>query len=274
MIPTVLVVYNRPQHTRQVIDSLRPHTPSPVYVFRDGPKSRQDAQAVKEVAGAVRGIDWTEPIVASRDHNVGLARSVVAAVDHTLGLHESMVLLEDDCVVGLHFYDFITACMSRYNDDKRVIGVTGYTIPVPESVLSTYPHDVYFIPRPGSWGWATWRDRWVLYERDPGAAFERMRKDGLDLTMGGDDIPRLIEDTIADRSDAWTPGWMLAVARHGLFAYPTASHVRNIGFDGTGVHCGHTARYDSPMATMPPSRFPDTVAVDDYVLAVFKRYYR
>jgi hypothetical protein len=271
MNPVALVVYNRPGHTAQVLDALRDLRPEPFYVFSDAAKDKSNAQAVQDVREIVaETVDWTQAIVIEHAENRGLRRSIVYAVAHVLNEHETVTLLEDDCVPGPYFLDFVNACLEKYARDGRVLGVTGYTVPVPQD---NYPWDCYFFPRPGSWGWATWRRAWRLYEADFPAALDRAKRDGVDLTVGGADIPGLVQGAIDGRLDAWTPGWLTAVARHGYFVYPTQSHIQNIGFDGTGVHCGKSDRYDTPAAVGKPSRFPDAPFVDDRIAANFRSYY-
>jgi len=272
--PYTLVVYNRPWHTLQVIESLSKFCPEPLYIFCDGPKSYQDAHDVEAVRDIVAGhVTWTKPVLVEREKNLGLAQSVVAAVDHVLGQHETIVLLEDDCVVGAYFPYFMETCLEKYKSNPKVLGVTGYTVPIPEALRESYPWDVYFFPRPGSWGWATWRRAWRLYDRDFTGALAEAKRDNVDLAVGGDDVPSLVQKAIEGRLDAWTPGWLSAVARHGFFAYPTISHVQNVGMDGTGVHCGTTKRFDVKMATEQPGRFPDSTVLDSSIWYNFRSYY-
>lgn len=270
------MVHNRPRHTARVLDALRAHNIQSLYIFSDGAKTANDDAAVQEVRALMMFIGWTVPeIIFLRGENLGLRHSLVAAVDHVLDRHGTVIVLEDDCVPGPHFFTFMTECLARYKDDDRVLGITGYTVPVPGSILDSYPHDCYTFPRIGSWGWATWRDRWELYERDFAAAYKRAKRLGCDLTAGGKDIPGMIERSIAGKLDIWTPGWVLANAlTDTYYIYPTTSHLTNIGHDGTGVHCGKTNRYDSPIANIRPTRFPAKAPVPDRrIVENFKRYY-
>ena len=276
--PLALVVYNRPGHTKRVIEALRSRfQPEPLYIFCDGPKSYQDKHNVLAVHDLVAAcVTWTTPeILFLRGDNVGLRRSMVAAVDHVLNEHETVIVLEDDCLPGPHFFTFMTECLDRYKDDDRILGVTGYTVPIPRSVLNSYSHDCYSFPRIGSWGWATWRDRWELYERDFAAAYDKAKRSGCDLTAGGKDIPGMIERSIAGELDIWSPGWVLAnILSNTYYIYPTKSHVTNIGFDGTGAHCGKSNRYDSPIAKTKPTRFPARApAPDRRIVENFRKYY-
>lgn len=273
--PYALVVYNRPEHTRRVIESLSKFCPEPLYVFSDGPKSSQEEKDVLDVRDIVtKCVTWTKPKIIAREDNFGLARSVVTAVDYVLERHDTIILLEDDCVVGPYFSYFMETCLDKYHSSPRILGVTGYTVPIPEPIRRSYPWDLYLFPRPGSWGWATWRWRWARYDRNFKQAFD-LAQDDIDLTVGGKDVPSLIQRAIEGKLDAWTPGWLTAVARFGYFIYPTVSHVHNIGFDGTGVHCGKTSRYDSPIAKTKPARFPSEYdyPVCKEILEHFKKYY-
>jgi len=274
--PVALTVYNRPRHTARVLDALRKYDIQSLYIFGDGARTAGDYAAVQEVRALIASIDWVTPkITFLRDGNLGLARSMVAAVDHVLAEHETVIVLEDDCLPGPYFFTFMAECLGRCRDDSSVLGVTGYTVPVPRSILDSYPYDCYSFPRIGSWGWGTWRDRWSLYEHDVATAYERAKRWGGNLTAGGNDIPGLIERSIAGKLDAWTPGWLLAnVLTKTYYIYPTISHITNIGYDGSGVHCGKSNRYDTPIAQTRPARFPAKAPEPDRrIVENFKRYY-
>jgi len=275
--PVALTVYNRPKHTAHVLAALRTHDVQSLYIFSDGAKGVGDRAAVWEIRDLITStIDWVIPeIIFLRGDNIGLRHSLVAAVDHVLAEHETVIVLEDDCVPGPHFFTFMTECLERYESDDNVLGVTGYTVPIPGSILGSYPYDCYSFPRIGSWGWATWRNRWQLYERDVTTAYDRAKRLGCDLTAGGKDIPGMIERSIAGKLDAWTPGWLLTNILTGThYIYPTASHVTNIGHDGTGVHCGKTGRYDTPIAKTSPTRFPAKAPnLDRRIVENFRKYY-
>jgi len=268
--PTALVCYNRPQHLERVLLALRQHEPEPLYVFCDGPKDEADTERVLAVRELVEAIDWTEPWVRTRSYNVGLAASVTAAVDRALSHHETVILLEDDCVPGPYFYEYMDHCLSQYRE-QPVLSISGYTVRLPDI---SYPHDVYFVPRIGSWGWATWRDRWALYERDVARARTLCMQARLDLRMGGNDVPSLVQARIERGLDAWTPGWILAGYLHGMTSiYPRRSHIINIGMDGSGVHSGKAGTWATLSADGPATRFPDDPVFHRPIIDAFMEYY-
>jgi hypothetical protein len=270
--PTALVCYNRAQHLGRVLAALRRHKPDPLYVFCDGPKNEADAGKVQAVRKLVSGIDWTEPQVFTRPYNIGLAASIIGAVDHVLARHETVILLEDDCVPGPYFYEYMGACLHKYRA-QQVLSASGYTVRLPDSALVDYGYDVYFVPRIGSWGWATWRDRWNLYERDTGGAQAKCKEAGIDLRLGGNDVPGLVQACIERGLDAWTPGWILTGYLYNMVSvYPTRSHVTNIGMDGSGVHSGKDGKWATPSADRPSTRF-SALAWHKPIIDIFMEYY-
>lgn len=274
-IPVALVAYRRPAHTRKVLESLERHGVRNLYVFCDGAKGNGDEADVKETLKLVQSIGWVRPEIHRVDANRGLAKSVMAAADHVLSKHETVVLLEDDCVPHRHFFDFMASTLGKYRDEEKVYGVSGYTVPINPELLRRYPHDVYFCPRISSWGWATWRRAWKQLDRDLISACRKALDAKIDLDQGGNDIKHSIEGMLQGHvKDVWTLPWVLSVyVNRGCFAYPTVSHIDNIGMDGTGVHCGKTDKYLTNLAETPATRFPDRPYLDPEMIARFRSFY-
>jgi len=272
--PTALVVYNRPQHTAKVLNKLWQHKVEPLFVFADGPKDKSEVarRRVEQVRYLIEGISWTKPTVFYRERNLGLRRSILHAVDTVLGVHNTVILLEDDCVPGPHFYAYMDACLAQYKDNPNVLGACGYTVPIPKKIRDQYDWDVWFYPRTGSWGWGTWCHKWEWYATPD--VYRRVRHAGVDLARGGPAVKGYIERWAAGELDAWTPGWDLAMCvRGGYYVYPTVSHIECIGHDGTGVHCGATERYRTSMCSVPPTRFPGDVVLDERLAKCYEKVY-
>lgn len=274
-IPVALVAYRRPGHTRKVLESLERHGVRNLYVFCDGVKGNGDEADVKETLKLIQDIGWVRPEIHRVEANRGLAKSVMAATDHVLSKHETVVLLEDDCVPHRHFFDFMADTLGKYRDDEKVYGVSGYTVPINPELLRRYPHDVYFCPRISSWGWATWRRAWKQLDRDLISVCRKALDAKIDLDQGGNDIKFSIEGMLQGHvKDVWTLPWVLSVyVKGGCFAYPTVSHIDNIGMDGSGVHCGKTDKYLTDLAESPATRFPDQAYLDPDMIARFRSFY-
>jgi glycosyltransferase involved in cell wall biosynthesis/SAM-dependent methyltransferase len=273
--PVILITYNRPVHTAHVLEALRRHGRKELYIFSDGPKNPGDLQKVEEIRKLIHAIDWCRPVVIERNENFGLARSIIGAVDKVFEKHERLILLEDDCVPQAYFFHFVEACLERYQCHDRIFGISGYTVQLPQKILEEYPYDLYFFPRIGSWGWATWKRAWRYRVLDLGRALNKAAEWGIDLAQGGDDIPDMLKDMSKGvLRDVWTLNWVVSVyLQRGYFIYPTRSHIENIGMDGSGIHCGATRRFVTSISDVRPSRFPTDVILHEGIHASFRRYY-
>ena len=105
--PVILMTYNRPLHTKKVLDALRRQNVQNLFIFSDGPKSDKDLSAIYETRILFDRIDWTKPQIIEREKNLGLAKSIIGAASHVFQNNERMILLEDDCVPQKYFFDFI-----------------------------------------------------------------------------------------------------------------------------------------------------------------------
>lgn len=275
-IPVVLICYNRPHHTARVLQALEINGVNNLYIFSDGSKTPEDADTVKQTRSLLKKIDWTKPTIINRETNLGLAESILSAVDHVLEIHDRFILLEDDLIPKDHFFSYMTDCLSRYESVKSVFGVHGYSVPIPESILIKYPHDIYFHPRAGSWAWGTWKDRWQYFRRDIAKAYNQALKNGIDLTIGGHDIPGILNKTIdGSFNNSWAIYWLLSVyLKGGVYIYPTKSHIENIGFDGTGVNCFKTDKYKTVYADKKPEAFPARIYFNTDIVNYLNSYFR
>lgn len=275
-IPVVLITYNRPKHTSTVLNVLRENNIQNLYVYSDGPKTPEHAEAVFRTREIIRNIKWTNPKYTYRDSNIGLAKSVTSAVNEVFSEHDRLILLEDDCVPQEYFFDFMREMLNQYEYNKRIFGISGYTIPIPDNILSDYLYDIYFFPRIGSWGWATWRDRWSLYNDNLESLILAVNKSKIDTSQGGNDIKEFVDylSSGGKVGDIWTIKWILTnYLYNGVYIYPTKSLISNIGFDGSGVHCNQSTKFASSHAERSLAYFPADVFFDNEIINHFKCFY-
>ncbi|MBN2468427.1 MAG: tetratricopeptide repeat protein, partial [Deltaproteobacteria bacterium] len=274
--PVVLVTYNRPRHTRQVLDALKGEgRKRNLYIFSDGPKTEADISAVEETRSLFKRIDWCEVELVEREENIGLAQSIVGAVDHVLDKCESVIVLEDDCVPQKYFFEFIDTCLAKYKEKEKIFGVSGHTVSIPESALRNYPYDLYFSPRIGSWGWATWKRAWNRFEYDLADAYRKINEGNIDICQGGSDIPVMIRNKMTGvLKDVWTLNWVLTVyLNHGCYVYPTTSHIANIGCDGSGAHCVLGQAPGAVGQERKPLVFPSDVIMNEHIYYSFRSHF-
>lgn len=244
MVPVALFVYNRPTHLKKVLNALQANKIELLYIFSDAENNDKDAAGVGEVRKIIEQIDWVNTLVVKNKEHRGLAESIVGGISSVLNKYDKIIVLEDDCVPKEDFYAFMRNCLNNYKAEEKVFCVSGFSHPIRRSVLSKYDYDVYFWQRFWSWGWGTWRRAWDRYNPDLESLLKLVESKDINVKNFGNDIPSIIQQC-SDGADAWAIKWFLTMVVNNAFsAYPKHSHIDYIGYDGSGVHCGVSDKYD------------------------------
>ena len=252
--PIVLFVYNRPEHTRRTVEALQKNDlaeESDLIIFSDAAKNTEADRSVQEVREYIGTIGGFKSVrVVSRDSNFGLARSIIDGVTSICGQYGRVIVLEDDLVTSPYFLRFMNEALDIYRDDRRVSGIHGYWYPVDSPVPKTF-----FLRGASCWGWATWSHAWELFENDGAITLAELRRRGLtkhfDLD-GAFPYIWLLKEQIAGKNNSWAIRWHAAMfLANRLQLSPGTSLVRNIGFDGSGIHSSVSDTYDTELAESP-----------------------
>jgi hypothetical protein len=253
--PIALFAYSRPNHLSRTLDALRSNPEaivSPLYVFSDAAKNPAAEEGVDKVRALLKNVDgFAEVKVVLRDTNCGLAKSITTGVTDVLEQHSNVIVIEDDVVVSPHFLRFMNDALVAYKDTPRVGSVSGYIYPVPERLPQTF-----FIKGADCWGWATWRDRWKLYNPNGAELLAELRNRGLERAFNFDDTMSytgMLQDQIDGKNDSWAVRWHASCfLRDRLILYPGVPLVENIGNDGSGTHAKtKDLAYDVRVGTAP-----------------------
>jgi hypothetical protein len=263
--PIALFTYNRPAHTRLVVESLLRNAEaaaSDLFIFSDAPKAPEQVTSVSAVREYVSSITGFRKIqIVERERNLGLARSIVDGVNRLCASHGRAIVLEDDIEVSPFFLRFMNEALDRYSDDKRVTSIGAYTYPIDAELPETY-----FLRLPESWGWAVWKRSWDLYEADGAPLLAELRRRRLEHEFdleGSHGYTQMLADQLKGKNDSWAVRWHAKTfLRGGLTLYPGRSLTRNLGMDGSGVHCAVTSAYDVELADRPV-RLQDIPVAED-----------
>jgi hypothetical protein len=283
--PIALFVYNRPQHTQRLLESLADCArleECRLYVFCDGPKSAEQRDEVEAARAVAR--KWAahhEAEIIESVENRGLARSIVAGVGRLCDEYGRVIVVEDDFVLSPLFLDYMLQALERYADEERVYQISGYMFPVEHPAQT----DAFFLPLTTTWGWATWRRAWRIFDWEARGARamladpnERLRFD-LD---GSYPYSAMLEQRLKGENDSWGILWWWSVFKAGgLVLQPRRSLVWNGGFDGSGSHCGDASglvnaspAYVLEYRLTSPLRLPVEVVEDEKAFNRVKRFLR
>lgn len=245
--PIVLFVYNRPEHTRKTVESLKENflaKESDFFIFSDGPKDESDAIKVRGVRNYLKTISEFKNVqIIERDKNLGLANSIISGVTDIVNKFGRIIVLEDDMVSSPYFLKFMNDALDLYENEDKVISIHAYTYPTKGKVSETF-----FLKNPGCWGWATWKRGWDIFESDGQKLLDELIKRKLIKEFDFNNSYRFSE-TLRQQAqgikDSWAIRWYAsAFLSDKLTLYPRESLIKNIGFDGSGVHSGVSSIYD------------------------------
>jgi hypothetical protein len=241
--------FSRPNHVRSCLAALADANlarESDIFVFIDGPTSKASAattRAVHEVVTAMHDRFASLTIVA-RERNLGLAASIVDGVTRLVTDRGRVIVVEDDLIVAPRFLEYMNWALDTLADEPRVGSIHGYCF---RGLLLNEPY--YYMKGGDCWGWATWKDRWDLFEPDGRSLLKALiRKRCLfEFTLGfAAPYCRLLCAQILGQNNSWAIRWHASLFLHDrLTLYPTASLVQNIGLDGSGENCGDIRIYDT-----------------------------
>lgn len=244
LAPIVLFVYNRPEHTRIVLQSLSEcqyADQSVLYIFADQAKNEKAKEKVDRVRCIIRENIWTEKFkevnIFEATKNKGLANSVISGVTQVINKHGSVIVVEDDNRVAPDFLDYMNRGLEFYEHDDRIGEIGGYCAPI--KIPDDYPYDVFAMGRGSSYAWASWKDRWnqIDWAAKDYKQFKKDPKSRKAFNEYGEDLFQMLEGQMEGNIDSWAIRSAYSKFKNGLLCImPVKTRVENQGFDGTGVH--------------------------------------
>jgi hypothetical protein len=275
--PIVLFVYNRPMHTRQTVEALKKNLlskQSNLIIFSDAPRTEVQEEKVKEVRQYIRQINGFKSVnIIERETNFGLARSIIEGVSKVIQEHGRVIVLEDDLQVSPYFLDFMNSALDTYENEDKVMHISGYMFPIGDSDLP----ETFFLRGASCWGWATWTRAWKMFEPGTKNLLDAIRAKKLEHEFdmqGTVGYTKMLENQFNGDIDSWAVRWYASVfLNEGNCLHPARSLVNNIGHDGTGVHCGANAMYEVEISSVRPIVKKQDIKESFEGLKALKRFY-
>lgn len=282
LAPIVLFVYNRPEHTLKTLQALKQNllaNESVLYIFSDGPKenaSLEDLNKIRIVRNIIVKEKWCKEVnISERSENFGLANSIINGVSEIVKIHKKVIVLEDDIITSKWFLKYMNEGLLRYADNDEVFQITGY---FPQSANNKAKGTSFFLPVTSTWGWGSWEEKWrqidfmptdidILYNSD-------LKRKEFNLGNIYDYSGMLHSQMVSKNISSWGIRFYWHVFKSKkMILYPDQSLINNIGFDGTGIHCGNSGIEEASTIDLNYEiiTFPDEVKVN---LKEFKRYKR
>ena len=164
--PVLLITFNRPDHTRRVLEAIIAAEPKDLYVFQDGAREGNENDRVKcaEVRRVVEGLTNGLDVVLHTnysDKNLGCGPGPMTALNWLFSENEMGIVMEDDAVPHPDFFTYAEELLLRYKDDKLVCAIGSMNVDKQKWGDGSY----YFsMMNRNLCAWATWRRAWQHFD--------------------------------------------------------------------------------------------------------------
>ncbi len=279
--PVLLIIFNRPDATRQTLDAIRRARPRQLFVAADGPRpgNPADADRCRAAQAVIDEVDWPCTVqTLFRTENRGCGRGPAEAITWFFEKVEAGIILEDDCVPEQSFFSYCHNLLEHYRHNDKVYMISG------TNALKTWPvrSASYLFSYMGhSLGWASWRRAWVAFDYEMHGWADELNRQKLrkllKRPMYYDHFSTEFDKYQTTRpDDVWDFQWLFARwVNGGKTIVPTVNLITNIGFNADATHSFYGA---DPLANLPlyqiefPLRHPHDEVDQLFDWCVFERF--
>ena len=242
--PVVLIIFNRPNTTEIVFKEIAKAKPEILFVIADGPRPNypEDVEKCAATRRIIDKVNWKCEIIKNySDENLGCWKRVPTGISWVFDNVEEAIIFEDDCRPNQSFFKFCEKLLDEYRDDERVMQICGNNFQL-KKVQNKYSY--FFSNHNICWGWATWKEKWAIFEPDGKKLLSELKTRKLQKEADFNNsygYIKMLKDQIKGKNNSWAVRWyMSAFLKDMLTLYPGQSYVQNIGFDQQGTHCGES----------------------------------
>lgn len=258
-----MLVFNRPDLTKVVLDKILEQNPQKLYVVADGPRKNRpdDVENSKRTRALFDNIpEHIECIRLFRDNNLGCKLSVSSGITWFFEQEEYGIILEDDCLPNDSFFPFVEEMLMKYRYDEQIMHISGDNFQLGRERGFTPGASYYFSHMTHIWGWATWRRTWEKYNIDM-KGLQEFYASQKHLELGWEwfyqwKYKKHFQQVADNKIDTWDYQYHFSVLQNGGWSIlPNVNLVKNIGF---GVAATHTMDAESEFSKLPTDelKFP------------------
>lgn len=236
--PVVLVVFNRPEKTRLVLEKIVEANPPILFVIADGPRAthEKDFPLVTETRQIVEEMTSKLKVVKIYSNtNLGLRNRFMTGLDEVFSSVSDAIILEDDCLPSASFFRFSQEVLRKYSHSKVALASGSNHAPKYRD-----PNGYFFSSAPYIWGWATWASTWKEFrasEQKESWTEEEIAAIRMGFHVRGQAREFESQMRKASQLNTWDISFAVWVRQNQLLtAVPNQNLVRNIGFGEGATH--------------------------------------
>ena len=278
--PIVLFAFNRLEPLKACVASILRNSEaaeSDLVVFVDGPRANKEGEAekvdsVRQFVNCISGFNSIETHFS--ETNKGLGPSIIAGVTDVISRYGKAIVIEDDLIASRNMLAYVNLGLEKYENNPEVFSISAYSNRV--KVPKEYSYDAYFAPRSSSWGWATWKDRWLSCDWDL-KDWESVEKKAKAFNRwGGSDCFGMLKGWKEGRNKSWAIRFSYnQFVQDKVSLFPLVSKIDNEGFDGSGTNCTVYNRFKFEFDESETKEFkmPETFEMNPQLLNESLKYH-
>jgi len=242
-IPILICGYNRKKKIKKLILSLKNIKPKKIYINLDGPKNNEDKSLCLQTRNLLtKEINWTCQIFYHINRkNLGCKKSMIRGINWFFKKEIFGIILEDDCIPKKNFFLFFKKIYKKFSIKKQRsnIGIISGFNPLN---IKSKKEDFIYTKYAFSWGWATWRENWLLNSSKISTMEKLIKNDEKWNNIHENKIERAYWKKIAQSCkkksvDSWAYPWMFSLWHNSkINIIPKKNLIINIGIDDNSTH--------------------------------------
>ncbi len=232
--PILILVFNRPDKIKLLLNELKLFKPIKIYIGADGPRNQKEMSLTNEVRKIIdNSINWEcDVFKLYREENLGLRVAVSQSITWFFENEDAGIILEDDCLPSSAFFKYADTLLKKHYSDHKIFHISG------NNLRPTNDHSYHLSKYPRVWGWATWKRAWKSYDDSDDFISQLTKKQikkmfprAIDRAFWSIiiDKMKLPNGTLKRRS--WAYFWALNIrSQQGYAIQPEQNLIHNVGF--------------------------------------------
>lgn len=282
--PILLITFNRPEHTRCVLESIMAQLPQDIYVFQDGPRAGNEYDEkkciqVREVIESLTASSTTRVHSFFSMNNLGCGPGPAAGISWFFDHTDKGIIIEDDAVPHPDFYEYAEMLLEKYNDNTSVRAIGSMKV-------DPFKHGdgSYYFSRMNRnlCAWATWKRAWLdfdirMHNTSRSDLNKSLKQYGCRLKEREywlECLDAVHKDGICGSS--WDMQFFMSIwTNHGKGIMPNVNLCSNIGFDHEGTHTidSNNVAANVPTESILPLVHPTSEKIDTSADFLFHKLY-
>ena len=224
--PIAIFCYRRLDLLKKLLKSIEKNKNSKkfqVFFFLDNFKNETDKKDVIKVHNFIKNYNFFyKKKIILRNTNLGLKKNIKDGINLVFKKHDKIIVLEDDLEVSRNFFFTINTLLDKYKKNNEITSVTGYSF---GNKNLNIKKNFFLLKRPSSWGWGTWKNKWISLHKTKLNSEPNLNDYGNDLIIMSLKKRKKI-------LNSWAYDWTLKHIKGGKYCiYPKFSMVKNNGHD-------------------------------------------